>query len=105
MFPFELPVYSKRSKQSWKYTSKKPCKSSERWIIQDWVHLRYYGTWRCWGPVTSFKIADILAVVLDFTENADLCCRSIIISDSLDTKRGMNEIGIIYGEFKKSLVR
>ena len=24
--------------------------------------------WRCWGPVTSFKIADILAVVLDFTE-------------------------------------
>ena len=51
--------------------------------------------WRCWGPVTSFKIADILAVVLDFTENADLCCRSIIISDSLDTKRGMNEIGIM----------
>ena len=73
----------------------KPCKSSERWIIQGWVHLRYYGTWRCWEPVTSFKIADILAVVLDFTENADLCCRSIIISDSLDTKRGMNEIGIM----------
>ena len=46
------------------------------------------------GPVTSFKIADILAVVLDFTENADLCCRSIIISDSLDTKRGTNEIRI-----------
>ena len=28
--------------------------------------------WRCWGPVTSFKIADIWGVVSDFTENADL---------------------------------
>ena len=32
----------------------------------------YYGLWRCWGPVTSPKMAAILDTILDFTQSYTL---------------------------------
>ena len=30
---------------------------------------RFYGLWRCWGPVLAPTVIAILAAILDFTKN------------------------------------